>query len=383
MHYRVSGIVAAFALLCAGLISSEAAWGAASKAARPTVKVVPAKRPATLPPVVIVPAPPPKPGSAAIEAAYKAFDDHRLDEAFPILVLACNADAAKACYNVGRVHAAPKLGMYDAVKALELYRKACKLGHGPACYSAGEYSWDFARTDAAKADSTEDMKRGCDAGDANSCNTYGYRLERGEGVAKDVKGGLPFYSKACDLKSDVACVNAAIDLENGFGADKDFAKARSLYDKACEMKNKNGCFWSAVMLKSGRGVTADLVKAREVFIDLCKQDYARACSQMGYMLEYGEGGPKDQKAAREQYSAACKGNYVQGCTNLGWMHYRGKGGPIDYARAVDLFGFACDKGESYACTGMADAYGNAHGVMVDQSAAAMYRTRAAQLLRGE
>ena len=30
-------------------------------------------------------------------------------------------------------------------------------------------------------------------------------------------------------------------------------------------------------------------------------------------------------------------------------------------------------------TGMADAYANAHGVMIDQSAAAMYRSRAAQL----
>lgn len=382
MHYRVSGIVAAFALLCAGLGGGEAAWGAARKAARPVVKTAPAPRTAA-PPKVNIPPPQPRPGTAALEAAYKAFDDHRLDEAFPILVLACDADAAKACYDVGMVHASPKLGMYDAVKALDLYRKGCKLGHGPACFSAGTYSWDFARTDAAKAESSEDLKRGCDAGDSNSCNTYGFRLERGLGVAKDEKGGLPFYLKACDLKHEVACVNGAIDLENGLGTDKDYAKARSLYDKACEMKSKDGCFWSAVMLKNGKGVAADLTKAREVFVDLCKQEYARSCSQMGYMLQYGEGGPKDQKAAREQYGAACKGNYVQGCTNLGWMLYRGQGGPVDYAQAVDLFSFACDKGQSYACTGMADAYTNAHGVMVDASAAAMYRNRAVQLMRGE
>ncbi len=378
MLYRTTGLVAALALLCAGLGGSEATASAARKSARPAVKTVPVTR-AAPPPIIKLTPPQLKPGAAAIEAAYKAFDDHRLDEAFPTLVLACDADTAKACYDVGLVHAAPKLGLYDAVKALELYRKACKLGHGPACYSAGNYSWDFARTDAAKAESTEDMKRGCDAGDSNSCNTYGYRLERGEGVTKDVGGGLPFYTKACEMKSDVACVNAAINLENGIGADKDYAMARSLYDKACEMKNKHGCFWSAVMLKNGKGIAADLTKSREVFVDLCKQDYARACSQMGYMLEYGEGGPRDQKAAREQYAAACKGDYVQGCTNLGWMLYRGQGGPIDYAQAVALFGYACDKGQSYACTGMADAYSNAHGVMIDQSAAAMYRTRALQL----
>lgn len=385
MHYRVSGILAAFALVCAALGGGEAAWGLTRKAARPATKAVPAKRPATVPQITstLNTPPQPRPDSAAIEAAYNSFDAGKLDASFPTLVLACDAEVAKACHKVGIVHASPKLGMYDAVKALALYRKGCKLGYGPACYTSGTYSWDFARTDAAKAESTEDMKRGCDAGDANSCNTYAYRIERGEGVAKDTTAGLPLYLKACDLKNDVACVNAAIDLENGIGADKDYAKARSLYDKACEMKNKTGCFWSAVMLKNGKGVAANLTKAREAFVDLCKQEFARSCSQMGFMLEYGEGGPKDLVAAREQYSAACKANHVQGCTNLGWMHYRGKGGPVDYARAVDLFSFACDKGQSYACTGMADAYTNAHGVMVDPSAAAMYRTRALQLSRGE
>ncbi|GHR06998.1 hypothetical protein JP0089_02320 [Helicobacter pylori] len=64
----------------------------------------------------------------------------------------------------------------------------------------------------------------------------------GEGVTKNFKKALKYYSKGCGLNRALTCTLVGAFYCDGYGVTKDFKKAFGYFDKACQLNNAKGCY---------------------------------------------------------------------------------------------------------------------------------------------
>lgn len=85
------------------------------------------------------------------------------------------------------------------------------------------------------------FQKGCDGGDANSCNNLGVRYEYGDGVAKDVSRAVQLYQKTCDGGNALGCNNLGHMYEQGLGVAKSNVLAAQFFHKGCDLGNSDAC----------------------------------------------------------------------------------------------------------------------------------------------
>jgi TPR repeat protein len=123
------------------------------------------------------------------------------------------------------------------------------------------------------------FERACAGGAPGSCAAYGWALEQGDGVAKDMSRAMQVYRKACGLDDAWSCTRVAVALAGQGGVQ--LAESSRLLDKACELGSAPACAMLAVSTETGRGVARDPARARALYRKACDGGYAEACPKAG------------------------------------------------------------------------------------------------------
>lgn len=129
----------------------------------------------------------------------------------------CEANNAKACYDLGVAYVNGKGVPTNQKKAFELFQKACDLGSAYGCFGVGSL------------------------------------YSSGTGVAKDLSKAFSLLKKACDMGWAKACYNVGSYYYDGTGVKKDINAAKNYSKKACSMGDQRGCKNYKIMLRQGGG----------------------------------------------------------------------------------------------------------------------------------
>jgi TPR repeat protein len=285
-------------------------------------------------------------------------------------------------------------------QARDLYDRACKKGHGVACFGLGVLQRAGDGGDREPRLAASSFAEACGREVPEGCNNLGMMLLSGEGVAPSVRQaadaferacdlleigtygvlyGLPttgslegcldlgsllaeggqmpqnlsraaeLFKKACDGGSSPACTRLGQSYLSGTGVTKDPALAAAAYRKACEGSDAGGCYGLAYQYEEGLGVAADLPHAAELYRKACDGEEFRGCVNLGSLYLQGKGVAKSLERATVLYARACDGGSGEGCHNAGNSYHDGVGVAKDVAQAARLFQKACDKGQAEGC----------------------------------
>lgn len=197
--------------------------------------------------------------SAAFEAAIKAYNQNKLEQAVLGFKALCVKDEAKACFMLGLIFEKGKINM-----AKKYYKKACKYSLSSACINLAlilekeknyenELYYDKAcRLKNAKSClklglvfkkegdgklANRYLKAACFYREKRACFALGAMLEKGEIIAQNSKKALYFYKEACRLKQPKACFIAANAAYN----EGDKEKSLSYLKLSCDLGFKRAC----------------------------------------------------------------------------------------------------------------------------------------------
>jgi TPR repeat protein len=221
----------------------------------------------------------------------------------------------------------------DPVKAVALFERACRGGHGPSCteaahiYSSGRNRVEGTKwTELIKKDHVKAVKlweRGCDLGDGAGCQKRGNEEDFGTAASKK------WFERGCTHGDGTACAQLAYAFETGKPPDP--AKAKTYF-----------------------------TRARTLLEHQCKKAAAhndgQACWVRGYLIEQAAAGyTKDAAAAQEAYELSCQAGFADGCWHLAKAFDDRK----DDSAALDAYMRACKADRSDACSEAAIRAANA------------------------
>jgi TPR repeat protein len=117
----------------------------------------------------------------------------------------------------------------------------------------------------------------CDRGLAFACMLVALRVERGEGVPKDLTRAVRLHERACELRDASSCVSAARMHASGSGVPPTRAKQIELLATACTLGDVHACSVPAKAFASGTGVARDEPRAADLWQRACAGGVTPAC----------------------------------------------------------------------------------------------------------
>ena len=131
-------------------------------------------------------------------------------------------------------------------------------------------------TPVAEPTEAEKLQASCDGGAAADCGTLGMMYEKGEGgVAKDEAMALSLYNKGCEGGDAKSCdVAGTWTMKGG-----DDAGAFALYKKSCDSGYGEGCLHLGMLYEKGKGAPQDDNAALAAFKKACAAGVEKACEK--------------------------------------------------------------------------------------------------------
>lgn len=307
----------------------------------------------------------------------------------------CGKGNAPSCYNFGLMlrSGGPGRPAADKAKADEMFAKACDAEDGPGA-ACRELAYRM-QMDKQPARYVELMQRGCDRGDAGSCEALGSTLTVGRpDVPKDIPRGIALLERACGMGRAFACSSLAsalvrekVDPERGItlldrscdrGSTADCGQLAYLYGsgaapggkapakvlayqlEGCDLGSGSACAAAGKLLLEGKGVKKDVSKAGALFEKACPVPlpppkrapiFPDACRNLSQMHLTGKGAEKSAAKAVAVLERGCADRITMTCVDLAALHAKGaKGLPADAAKAEKILRDACDAKDVGACT---------------------------------
>jgi TPR repeat protein len=303
----------------------------------------------------------------------------------------CGKGDAPSCYNYGLMLRMSPLDSPDRQKAQKVFTSACEAEDGPgaACREAA-FDLQFQKQWKRYA---ELMQRGCDRGDAGSCESLGSTLTQGRtDFPKDVPRGIALLERACGMGRAFACSTLAVSLirekvdpqrgltllerscDRGGTGDcgqlsfiyrgsqapggKSPAKALEYDVKACDLGSVSACGMAGKSLVEGKEVKRDLGRAHDLFVKGCPEPQPSkftpmskdACVGLANMHLTGKGATKAPAKAEEILERGCSEKFGMTCIDLAALYTKGaKGIPKDPAKAEKILRDACGRNDPNAC----------------------------------
>lgn len=227
----------------------------------------------------------------------------RYREALSCYEHSCNFNSGAGCSWLAYMYANGNGGAdKDLEKAKKLYKKACTLQYGQACYSLGELYENDEKVEYKLSEILELYEKSCTLGYSFGCSSLGYMYAHGtEKSPPEPRTAAFFYAKACDLLDGLGCVNAGLIY-----ADKDEKKK------------------------------ADYEKSAEYYRKACNLFVGSGCSNLGYYYEVGLGVAQDGNMAVFNYERGCELDEILGCYNAALLYEKGEIVQLDVTRLFDL-----------------------------------------------
>lgn len=117
----------------------------------------------------------------------------------------------------------------------------------------------------------------CDHSIATACAVVATRMERGDGVPRDLTRAVRLHERACELRDVASCVSAARMHSSGSGVPPSRAKQIELLEKACTLGDGVACAIAARAFDKGTGVVRDEARATVLWRRACIAGVAAAC----------------------------------------------------------------------------------------------------------
>ena len=246
-----------------------------------------------------------------------------------------------------------------ATVAYKYWIRGCEIGDAFSCESAGRRARYGAGVLANPEESKKLMARGfelakasCERGEGRGCRILGIVYVRGDGVAADAALGITKLQRACDLGVLEACGELGEMYALGAnGLNKDPERARKLLETACNRGATMACMTLAVAQSMGLvGGPADPAKAFATAKQVCEERSPRACSILGNFYQSGTGTPADTLRAADVYQRGCDAGDADSCAQAAVLPKFS----TQTAKAQELLQRACDLGSTYGCKRLGD-----------------------------
>jgi uncharacterized protein len=296
----------------------------------------------------------------------------------------CDRGDRDACLELGLAYADGRGVSESAARALQLYERACAIGHPIAC---GLAALAHQRGQGTAADAGAALRlytKGCEAGDGVSCDLGGRMREDGEGTAADPKAAARLYARACSLGNGAGCRDQGILLSKAERFDR--KRTCSLFEAGCKHADAQAC--DLVVSECEREVPG-AYENRDRYqteVAVCPS-MGSACVDAGKRREGSPGVAASPREAGELYRKGCELGELAGCLGLarlqgarkvagdpnrtladacarsvpgaclaaGRSHAAGELGPRDPALAVERLAQACAQADSDGCLELARA----------------------------
>jgi TPR repeat protein len=123
-------------------------------------------------------------------------------------------------------------------------------------------------------------------------------------------------SEDCDRGIAFACTVVATRIERGDGVAKDLTRAVHLHERACELRDAPSCVTAARMHSSGRGVPPSRLRQIQLLSSACRLGDAHACSIPARSFAGGVDVPRDERRAAELWQLGCAGGDDSACAEV-------------------------------------------------------------------
>lgn len=196
----------------------------------------------------------------------------------------CEAEDAIGCYRLALLHS-------DLAKATHLHRRACALGHPPACTDLG-----YAREQQGSAEARTAYQRACQSQSPRACNNLGVLYRDGRLTPPDLEEARRLFQRSCEGDDPMGCINLGFLWERQ-ETEVGRAKAVDLYQRTCEtFQDQVACTHLAFLYEKGRR-PAEVARAVMLYQIACDEGHKRACANLSQMYAMGVGVKQDQQRA--------------------------------------------------------------------------------------
>jgi TPR repeat protein len=201
----------------------------------------------------------------------------------------CDKGFPPACHRLGVMYERGEGVAVAAPQALAFYDRGCNRGHAPSCRDMGTLAQRGAPGTPPDLGRTKSLyEKACALGEGWSCFTAGLMHERGQGTPKDLAQAADFYGKSCDVHYGIGCQYLGDSYAHGEGVVRDgargralYAEAAALYGKACDDGDAFSCSALGTMYRLGQGVPANAGRAHTLTVRACRAGSLEACVAAG------------------------------------------------------------------------------------------------------
>ena len=225
---------------------------------------------------------------------------------------------------------------------------------------------------------SQDLVKRAEAGDAKAQYNLGVCYAKGEGVTKEFKDAVSWWTKAAEQDFVLAQHDLGNCYYNGDGINKDYKEAVMWYTKssvkgyAASQYNLGNCYFY------GTGVGKDEKEAVKWYTKSAEQGNPQAQYNLARCYSTGAGVAKNEKEAVKWYTKSADRGYMSGQFCLGLCYYKGIGVEKDEKKAVKLFTQSALSGHPTAQFSLGLCYDTGTGVEKDENAAVRWYTRSAE-----
>lgn len=209
-------------------------------------------------------------------------------------------------------------------------------------------------------------------------NNIGNMYYKGQGVNKDYKQAVKWFSKAAEQGHVLAQCNLGVMYENGWGVSQNYHEAVQWYRKAAEKGFAQAQYSLGLAYMQGQGITRNDKEAQIWLRKAAEQGYILAQCSLGILLIEGQGVPKDHQEAAKWFRKAAENGYAQAQYNLGILYYNGQGVPQNYQEAIQWYRKAAEQGDASAQYNLGVMYHKGQGVRKDYKEAVNWYRKAAE-----
>lgn len=295
----------------------------------------------------------------------------------------------------GNPYAAAHLGLMhhygrgcekDHAAALECFEQGARAGCPLAAAWITEYhrmghavekDKDFAAKLYAAVD--PELKKMCDAGDADAQYFRGFNLVNGINIEKNEAAGVRLLEQAHVQGHKSAAVELAACYYYGDGVERNYDTAYRLLRENQTSTNKKAQFLLGRCYYHGLGTAQDYDRAFRHFKRAAELGHGAAKDYLGDCYHLGNGTDVDYvQAVKWYHDAADNHNISSAANNLAFLYHQGLGVEKNEKTAVDYWTIAAKGGNAVAKQQLGYAYLFGEGVDADQKTGRFWLKEAAQ-----
>jgi TPR repeat protein len=311
-------------------------------------------------------APPPE-GSGARQVDADRRCQLGVDAACAELAKDCESGRAKACTGYGQ--SVQNRDHRRSDEAARWFRRGCELGDLEGCESYGFLQAN--RREVALA--AWGFERSCKMGRLSGCHMFGRMLlhvpaQRAEAAA--------VFEANCARGFGASCTAGALLMGPLLGPLADCKRAAALAEKTCASREAMACAVSdgcKAVIESERAAAVERLRLA------CDRRVALACF---YWADAQAEPPPAPEKVRAAYEIACQDRSSASgvaCSRLAGLRLASATTPADAARPLSFLSKACGDEVGEACCVLADAYTTAKWVSADRPRVAQLRAKACAL----